>query len=435
VGTAVTEPPVRPPAKDGAKNAPAEERSSFTLANGLRVRLVPSRENKKVVVLLGVRAGFFEEPAGISHLAHVAEHLTVFGLPAGSEEAKAVDQWYQSGKANAETLADMMYFDLHVTPEELPLALRVQASRLARAEFTPEVLAREIPRTLSEVEFVEKSEVAGPAKFAWAAFVQAALYGQLEIPLKAKTRAITLENVRDFHKRTFHPDRAILYVVGDFDPATTRTAIEATFDPISKSQPSPNTARPQPKSGVRKARWDISTHHLILGWPTPPASHPDHAALTLAGNLLMQHLYMDNALMSQVKMPLATNEVEGLFLINVQLKPKVDPEALQDKLLEHVARLTRPDGLRDLEVALSRKRFAEMVGPVDLDKLQLPPNYPKIMARANIELQKMMNEIAAGDLAAYAHRVEALNAAAVREAIARHLDPKNVIVVRLEPMK
>src|SRR3954465_16013632 len=97
--------------------------TSFTLPNELRVRLVPLEGEKRVAVLLGVRAGFFDEPRGLEHVAHVAEHILVFGAAAGSEEEKAISRWYEGGQANAETLAGWMYFDLFVTPEELGRAL------------------------------------------------------------------------------------------------------------------------------------------------------------------------------------------------------------------------------------------------------------------------------------------------------------------------
>src|SRR5262249_16348685 len=83
------------------------------------------------------------EPAGVPHLAHVTEHLTVFDLPPGSDEARAVARWSAQGKANGETLADFMYFDLHVPSAELATALRVQAGRLTGGHFSKDTLARE----------------------------------------------------------------------------------------------------------------------------------------------------------------------------------------------------------------------------------------------------------------------------------------------------
>src|SRR4051794_5347339 len=119
-----------------------------------------------------------------------------------------------------------MFFDLNVEPKELQSALRVQAIRMARPQFTEQVLAREVPRTLAELENLEKSESYGTGKFAYSAFVQAVLHGRLKVPIKAKTRAITGEEVRRFHASHFRPDRAMLCLVGEFDVAQGRKAIE-----------------------------------------------------------------------------------------------------------------------------------------------------------------------------------------------------------------
>ncbi|MGH7150683.1 MAG: hypothetical protein ACREIU_08300, partial [Planctomycetota bacterium] len=102
-----------------------------------------------------MRAGSLEEPAGSPHLAHVLEHLAVFNAPRGSEEAAAIARWYGAGRANGETLAGFMYFDLRVETAEVPLAVRAQAARLAGRNFDPEVLKREIPRALGELENLE----------------------------------------------------------------------------------------------------------------------------------------------------------------------------------------------------------------------------------------------------------------------------------------
>ena len=126
--------------------ADAPTPTELTLPSGLRVRMVPIAGAKEIAVVLGARAGFFEEPAGSPHLAHVAEHLIVFGPPAGSDEGKAVERWFKAGKVNGETLPGFMYFDLWVVPADLDLALRIQAARLFRPEFPEATLAREVPR-------------------------------------------------------------------------------------------------------------------------------------------------------------------------------------------------------------------------------------------------------------------------------------------------
>src|SRR5207249_3236125 len=104
---------------------------------------------------------------------------------------------------------------------------------------------------------------------------------------------ITVEDVRRFHARTFRVDRAMLVIVGGFDPAPARKAVEDAFGAIPVPATMPDQL-PVPRiDGPVDTRWDAATRHLILAWRTPPASDPDHAALTLAATFLMQRLPFD----------------------------------------------------------------------------------------------------------------------------------------------
>jgi predicted Zn-dependent peptidase len=412
--------------------SPAQNRSEFVLANGLRVRLVPGHTDKKVAVLLGVRAGFFDEPANVPHVAHVTEHLTVFDLAPGSEEAKGVERWYKAGQANAETLADFMYFDLEVGVEELPLALRVQAARLAGLAFSEATLAREIPRTLQEIEFLEGPNSGGTAKFAYAPFVQAVLHGQKTIPIKAKTREISLQMVRDFQKRTFRPDRAVLVVIGDFDSPATRKAVENVFGAIPKPN-APPAPRAEPKPGTLAVQWDVRTTHVLIAWKAPPASHPDHAALTLASFALMTRLYADKEIGALVKSPQVINDIEGFFVVNLQANPDANLDTVRAKLLDRVKGLSKQRGMGVFELSQLLKMVTQATRPPSLEGTPLPANVTKLMAMTNMELRLMGWELVWGDLAAYAKRLGTLDANAVRSAITRHLDPEKATIVILKP--
>jgi predicted Zn-dependent peptidase len=82
---------------------------------------------------------------------------------------------------------------------------------------------REIPRTLQEIDFVDKSKYRAAAKFALIPFVQAALHSKTDQPIRARTKTITLDDVKAFHERTFRTDRAALLVIGEFDPTASRS--------------------------------------------------------------------------------------------------------------------------------------------------------------------------------------------------------------------
>ncbi len=413
--------------------AAVDEPTSYTLDNGLLVRLVPLPDEKRVSLILGVRAGFFREPAGFAHLAHVTEHLVVFGLPAESEEKQAAERWFHEGRANGETLPDWMYFDLQVDHEELDTALRVQAIRLSHPVFTPELLTREIPRTLAELEHLEKSEEFGTGKFACSAFVQAALHGRVDVPIKEKTRTISVKEVQRFHAVTSRPDQAVLCIVGNFDAARTRKRIEDSFGVIRK--PKDAFVCPQLRRDKKQltAHWDASTRHLFLAWSMPSASSTEHAALSVAADLLTTRLSMDHDLSRWAKIPLATCDVEGMFLVSIQVKKGVDIEEVRDKLLKMVAQLSKVDGSSDVQVALTRQHITQGLHPGGLSRFFSNLRGSQLIDRTNQELQRISKVFAYGDLKAYSDRVEAVSGRGVREAVAHHLTSQRAVVVRVEP--
>lgn len=412
--------------------AAADKASDFTLDNGLRVRLVPLEGEKEVFVILGVRAGFFEEPAGVPHLAHITEHLIVFGSPAGSDEEKAADRWYREGRSNGETLPGWMYFDLHVPQSELETALKVQATRLSHPEFTDETLAREVPRAVGELEQLETSEKFSTGKFATIAFVQGALHGQANVPIKAKSKEITVEAVRRFHAATFRPDRAVLCVVGDFDAVEIRKMIERAFATTPKP-PSPIERPARSKGEAVTSRWDARTRHLILAWPTPSVDSPEHAALSVANDGLSRNLHADAEIARLAKPPTVANDVPGWFFVNVQAKPEADLDILQSKLLAHVRQLSTPEGFPEPQVAKARQDLLRTLRPAGSRSLLSFLGGSSLMMRTNQELQRMGRAIVWGDLDGYAKRVESLDGDEVRAAVGRRLDPEKAVVVRVIP--
>lgn len=411
----------------------AEKPDDYTLENGLRVRLAPRTGDQQVMVLLFVRAGFLDEPAGLPHLAHVTEHLTVFDLPAA--EAKAAERWFKAGKANGETLADVMYFDLLVTPDEAESAVKVQAARLSGAEFSKETLAREVPRTLQEVAFVEKSKFPVAGKFALAPFVQAALHGKTDQPLRARTEKIAVADVTAFHRRTFRPDRAGLVVAGEFDPTAVRKQIDATFGAIKK--PAAAVAlRPKLKAGESTADWDVKTRHLFVAWPAPDPSHADHPPLTLASLALTEKLMTDAAFTKLASGFPQLNDTEGVFMVGAQAAGDADLGDIRKAVLDRVTGLAKPEAWTKTEVTRLREQTDQLLGAdVDVDKLTLPKRVTKTMAVAQMELQRMSKALVWGEVDAYRKRLAAVTPEEVAAAVAKHLPAKEATVVRVERAK
>jgi predicted Zn-dependent peptidase len=406
--------------------APAADPTEFTLKNGFRVRLVPDEKAKEAAVVLLVRAGILHEPAGRPHVAHVTEHLAVFDCKFDAADRKLLDGWYKTGKANGETNTEAMFFDLHVPSEEVLAAVRVQAARLGAVEFTSETLGREVPRTLREIDFTEQAKATG--KFALCPFVQAAFHGSTDVPVREVTTKLVLKDATAFHQETFSPDRAMLLVVGAFDAKSVRKEVEDRFGGIKHQ---PEAKRPALKAGAHAATWDVAARHVLVAWPTPAATDADHPALSLAAGLLMTQMFADAAVPKLTDMPIVSNDSDGVFLVNVQLKDRADAAEATKAIHAQVAKLAAAKTLNP-EYA---RRLYQPADVKQLDTFPLPKHITRAMALANLELQPAMRSLAWGDAAAYRKRLGEVTADAVRAAIGKHLTETAACVVTVSPKK
>jgi predicted Zn-dependent peptidase len=415
-----------------AKSRADDNRLSYRLKNGLQVRLVRDRKAGEVVVLLGAAAGIFEEPAGKPHLAHLVEHMLAHGAKPGTAEAKSFARWFEVNRANGETTDSMMYFDVHVPADDLTKALRLQATRLSPPTLSRDALRLEILKTLQEAEHVQQSTEVLTSKFAASAFVQAGFFGNNQIALRQRTKDYSIDEVREFSARKFRPERAVLVIAGNIDPAPVRKEIEAIFASITPTEVGPTATRPGLKLGHIAATWDLITRHLFLAWPSTQASEPDHPPLTLAAALLSAKLNSDSEVASLATSARVENE-SAVFYVDLPVKPGSDLAKLEGKDLDHVRRLSTSGGLAEGDVTMTRAGLLQPLGGIDLDAITLPPNVSRSLALANLELGAMRLALAWRDLPRYVKRLEAVKAPIVRKAVSRHLDPARATVVRLEP--
>ena len=413
-------------ARTPARGEPA---TSFALPNGLRVRLVPERDPGQVSMLLAVRAGMLNEGKGQPHLAHVTEHATVYDI-ADAQLAETVKQWFGQGKVNAETLGELMYFDVHCSRDELPTALAVQVARLGKMSYAAATLEREIPNALSEVEHLMK-QPGGMGKFALVPFAQAALYGQTDVPLIRQTKKISVEDVRGFHDRWFRVDSAILVVVGDFDVVQTRKEIEKRFASIPKAKEA-LPARPLLKPGKRRVRWDVAKRHWLIAWQAPAAGDADYAAIFLAGQLLQERLFNSPGRPAPDSLLLVHNDFDRMLVVAGEAPNEDGFEVARKLVIGEVEKLNRPGGI-DATAMRSLCNQLDEFQKTNLDNLPLPPGMTRTMARANIELQRLSVEIVAGDFDQFLKKLRAVSPEAAIAAVGKWLATDRACVVELVP--
>ncbi|HEV3341326.1 MAG TPA: insulinase family protein [Pirellulales bacterium] len=409
--------------------APVSGQQNFALANGLRVRLVPEPDPGHVSLVLAVRAGILNEGKGEPHLAHVSEHATVYDL-GDAGLAETVKQWFPQAKVNAETLGELMYFDVHCSRDELPTAIAIQASRLGKMNYAPATLDREIPRALSEVDHLSQ-QPGGMGKFALIPFVQAVLYSQTNVPLRRLTKKIVVEDVRGFHDRWFQVGSARLIVAGDFDAVQARKEIEDRFGPLERSK-NPPPRRPALLAGTRRVEWDVPKRHWFVAWQIPRVTEADYPAVWLVGRLLQQRLFDAANRAGSPGQVQVNHDLDRMLVIGCEAPNEQGFEAARKVVMSEIERMSQPGGI---DRAALRSCCDQLEGfqRTNLDQVRLPPGMTRTMARTNIELQRLIVELLTGDFEEFLTKLKAVSADSARSAVRKWLSADRACFVEVVP--
>lgn len=306
----------------------------YTLVNGLRVALLPDRSVPLVGTYLRFAVGSRHEGPSRHGMAHLFEHLMFAGTR--SVERGRHLQLVQSvgGNANATTSTDWTGFYHVVPPEALEMVLWLEAERLGGlpAATSKSNIQTEVAVVANERLFtVDNRPYGGAAELiAAAAFPPGHPYAHLPLGDPAHLAAVSTEDVLGFYARHYVPNRGVLAVTGDIDPAETSAMIDKYFGGIPEGTPSTGDPAPAVISGrVEVERTSPAAPRLFLGVFVPPTSSPEHdhcrvVASLLAGGptgWLMRRLGHELGLVADVRIRLMA-QAAGQALAIVELVPR-----------------------------------------------------------------------------------------------------------------
>lgn len=219
----------------------AETLSDLTLANGLRVVLIPHHANPMVASAVVVRAGVVDETAATSGASHFLEHLLFNGTTTRSQR-ELYDAADRIGAYNnATTREDHTLFTILAPTVHAEEALAIQADMLFRSTLPAENFEKERKIVLEEMA----RDRSDPDYDREVAFRAAAL---AETPLarpvlgtEASLGGITREAVLAYYRERYVASNMTLVVMGDFEPAAMLEAVKRTFGGAPR-RPAPRTA-------------------------------------------------------------------------------------------------------------------------------------------------------------------------------------------------
>ncbi len=227
----------------------------FSLENGLKVLVHEDHTTSMGIVNVLYNVGSRDESSDKTGFAHLFEHL-MFG---GSQNIPSYDQPLQrvGGENNAFTTPDITNYYLTLPAVNLETAFWLESDRMLGLSFNPEVL--EVQRKVVIEEFKQRY-LNQPYGDAWLKLRPLAYkqhpYRWATIGKDiAHIQQASMEDVRGFFQRFYHPSNAILVVAGKVNLKQVRLLAEKWFGPIP---PGPLQQRNLPVEPLQKEARSLS---------------------------------------------------------------------------------------------------------------------------------------------------------------------------------
>lgn len=280
--------PTKPPAPLPVTAAQMPPFQSVTLANGLRVLVVPNAKLPVLSMTLAFQAGSVHDPAGKEGLAEMVAGLLSKG--AGSREADAVAAAIEGvgGTFAATSGTDFMTATVSVLSENAALGFELLADAVVRPKFADKEIELNRTQALSALRLARSQ----PAQIASEAFARE-LYGQHPYGRHASqesVKGLTRADVVGYHARMLRPGGALLVLAGDITLAKARTVATAAFAGWTGTAP----AAPAPVAMPERTATEIVLVHrpgsvqsnVIVGNRTWLPADPRNFGAVLANHVL-----------------------------------------------------------------------------------------------------------------------------------------------------
>jgi zinc protease len=340
-----------------------------TLSNGLKVVLLEDHSTPVAHVAIWYHVGSKNERAGRTGFAHLFEHLMFKGSKNVRPEQHPSLITSIGGEANAETDEDSTIYWQTVPAQHVPLALWLEADRMASLDVSEDKfrMEREVVKEERRMRFENQPFGRLPEIIFDTAF-QVHPYKHQTIGSLADLEAASIDDVRAFHRTYYVPNNATAVLVGDFETKEALRLVERYLGRVPRGQPVPRDIPREPPH-TAEARFTVTE-----SWPLPAVvlsyhitydGHPDAYPLHILAKILSDgdssRLY--RSLVYEKQMALAAFgdakliEHPNLFYAVAIVQPGHRPEDVLQTLQAEVDRV-RTDGVTAEELSRAKRQFA-----------------------------------------------------------------------------
>ena len=274
-----------------SSDRPLFDYRQITLENGLRVITLEDHSAPVVAVQVWYHVGSKDERPDRTGFAHMFEHMMFRGTDrlGPTDHFRYIRQ--TGGYTNGYTTFDQTVYLETLPSDQLPLALWLEADRMATLRIDEAVFKREVEVVKEERRMrVENQPYGRLSEIIYDQAFTTHPYKHPTIGSLADLEAASIEDVREFHRTYYVPENATLTIVGDFEIPQAVQLVNQYFARV------PKAARPVPRDIPKEPAWTKERRVTVEeSWPLPAVvvahhitydGHPDSYPLHMASKIL-----------------------------------------------------------------------------------------------------------------------------------------------------
>lgn len=223
--------------------------SSFTLANGMQVVVIPDHRAPVVTHMVYYKAGSADEPVGEAGVAHFLEHLMFKGTP--EHPAGELDRLIRinGGDGNAFTTRDYTGYFQRIPKEQLELMMELEADRMQNLVLKDETVLPERDVILEERrERIDNDPSSLLAEQLDSILYHAHPYQKPVIGWMDEMKTLDRQDAIDFYRTFYTPANAVLVVAGDVTSEDVKALAEKHYGILKNTfVPKPRIRTPEPE--------------------------------------------------------------------------------------------------------------------------------------------------------------------------------------------
>ncbi len=317
--------------------------SEHVLDNGLRVLLAERRADPVVAVMTWYRVGALNETEREAGYSHFLEHLMFKGSRRfGRGEVDRITT-ILGGSNNAFTSYDHTAYWFELASDRWERALEMEADRMRGLTLDPAEFQSERAVVLEELSMGLDDPWRALSETVQAAVFERHPYRRPIIGHPDSLDAATVDDVRAFYDRFYHPANAWIVLAGDVRKKDALAKIEKHFGKLPAGNAVQTAdcfraALEEPRGEKRiSMTWDDRAHRLCMAWPTVPVGTDDDFRLDLLSTVLTsgrlsrlhRRLVLEEGLATSISTSNDTRVETGVFWVFAEAAQGVELARLE----------------------------------------------------------------------------------------------------------